>query len=186
MKFITKNTIVTVFLISSFLFYGCTSSVKDYTRYVDAFICTGGHGHTFPGDILPYGMIQLCIDTRLTGWDACTVDHLAFFHAEFSQPFTATLYSDGSMIENTDYLTDKDIQAFLKFDKIENEEVFVKVGISSVDNEGVRKNLKAEITDRDFKKVRKNAKEAWNKQLSKIEIKGKNTDHLKIFIPEFT
>ena len=32
---------------------------------------TGGHGHTYPGASLPFGMIQLSPDTRLTGWDGC-------------------------------------------------------------------------------------------------------------------
>lgn len=35
------------------------------------FIGTGGHGHTFPGATVPYGMVQLSPDTRLQGWDAC-------------------------------------------------------------------------------------------------------------------
>lgn len=39
--------------------------------YVDPFIGTGGHGHTFPGATLPFGMVQLSPDTRLTGWDGC-------------------------------------------------------------------------------------------------------------------
>jgi predicted alpha-1,2-mannosidase len=42
-----------------------------YTQYVDPFIGTGGHGHTFPGVVLPYGMVQLSPDTRTQGWDAC-------------------------------------------------------------------------------------------------------------------
>src|SRR5215510_10366472 len=41
------------------------------TSFVDPFIGTGGHGHTFPGPSLPFGMIQPGPDTRLTGWDSC-------------------------------------------------------------------------------------------------------------------
>ncbi len=44
---------------------------KEYFRYVNPFIGTGGHGHTFPGATLPHGMIQLSPDTRLDGWDGC-------------------------------------------------------------------------------------------------------------------
>ena len=43
----------------------------NYTDYVNVFIGTGGHGHTFPGPTLPHGMVQLSPDTRLEGWDAC-------------------------------------------------------------------------------------------------------------------
>jgi predicted alpha-1,2-mannosidase len=48
---------------------------RDLTRYVDPFIGTGGHGHTFPGAIVPFGMVQLSPDTRLTGWDGCSGYH---------------------------------------------------------------------------------------------------------------
>ncbi len=41
------------------------------TKYVDPFIGTGGHGHTFPGAIVPFGMIQLSPDNGRTGWDWC-------------------------------------------------------------------------------------------------------------------
>ncbi len=41
---------------------------KDYTAYVNPFIGTGGHGHTFPGAVVPFGMIQPSPDTRIDGW----------------------------------------------------------------------------------------------------------------------
>ncbi len=43
--------------------------------YVNPFIGTGGHGHTFPGASVPFGMVQLSPDTRLTGWDGCSAYH---------------------------------------------------------------------------------------------------------------
>jgi predicted alpha-1,2-mannosidase len=48
---------------------------RDLTRYVDPFIGTGGHGHTYPGALVPFGMVQLSPDTRLTGWDGCSGYH---------------------------------------------------------------------------------------------------------------
>jgi predicted alpha-1,2-mannosidase len=39
--------------------------------FVDPFIGTGGHGHTFPGATAPFGMMQLSPDTRIEGWDGC-------------------------------------------------------------------------------------------------------------------
>jgi predicted alpha-1,2-mannosidase len=47
----------------------------DPLPYVDPFIGTGGHGHTFPGPSLPFGMVQLSPDTRLDGWDGCSGYH---------------------------------------------------------------------------------------------------------------
>lgn len=43
--------------------------------YVNPFIGTGGHGHTYPGATAPFGMIQLSPDTRHTGWDGCSGYH---------------------------------------------------------------------------------------------------------------
>src|SRR5882672_1718686 len=51
-------------------------SQTDYTKYVDPFIGTGGHGHTFPGATVPFGMVQLSADTRIDGsWDGCSGYH---------------------------------------------------------------------------------------------------------------
>ncbi len=47
----------------------------NYTDFVDPFIGTGGHGHTYPGASVPFGMVQLSPDTRLTGWDGCSAYH---------------------------------------------------------------------------------------------------------------
>ena len=39
-------------------------NITDYTSFVDPFIGTGGHGHTFPGATYPYGMVQI-VQTRV-------------------------------------------------------------------------------------------------------------------------
>ncbi len=60
------------------LLYITTASAqkkKDYTPLVDPFIGTGGHGHTYPGAVVPFGMVQLSPDTRLEGWDGCSGYH---------------------------------------------------------------------------------------------------------------
>lgn len=43
--------------------------------YVNPMIGTGGHGHTYPGALRPFGMVQVSPDTRLTGWDGCSAYH---------------------------------------------------------------------------------------------------------------
>ncbi|MGN6739998.1 GH92 family glycosyl hydrolase [Dyella sp.] len=59
-------------------------------RYVDVFIGTGGHGHTFPGATRPFGMVQLSPDTHDQGWDACSGYHqgdgsiMGFSHTHLS------------------------------------------------------------------------------------------------------
>jgi predicted alpha-1,2-mannosidase len=71
----------------SLLLASCTSSVPsatvaptpaatafnpaalDVLQYVDPLIGTGGHGHTFPGAVVPFGMVQLSPDNPSKGWD---------------------------------------------------------------------------------------------------------------------
>ncbi|MEY1638706.1 GH92 family glycosyl hydrolase [Tenuifilum osseticum] len=48
---------------------------KDPADYVNPFIGTDFHGHTYPGATVPFGMVQLSPDTRLSGWDGCSGYH---------------------------------------------------------------------------------------------------------------
>lgn len=62
------------------LLVGCaqlpeTFQLQDEARYVDPFIGTGFHGHTFPGATRPYSMVQLSPDTHIMGWDASSGYH---------------------------------------------------------------------------------------------------------------
>ncbi len=64
---------------------------SDYTQYVDPFIGTGAHGHTYPGAQVPFGMVQLSPDTRNDeSWDGCGGYHysdssiIGFSHTHLS------------------------------------------------------------------------------------------------------
>jgi predicted alpha-1,2-mannosidase len=48
-----------------------TEAQQSPASWVNPFIGTGGHGHTYPGATVPFGMVQLSPDTRLEGWDGC-------------------------------------------------------------------------------------------------------------------
>jgi len=58
--------------------------------YVNPFVGTGGHGHTFPGATAPFGGVQLSPDTRKDSWDGCSGYHysdstiLGFSHMHLS------------------------------------------------------------------------------------------------------
>ena len=47
------------------------------TQYVNPFVGTDAHGHTFPGAVAPFGMVQLSPDTRPNAgdWDGCSGYH---------------------------------------------------------------------------------------------------------------
>jgi predicted alpha-1,2-mannosidase len=72
MKFIINLGLVITLLITS-----CSNNSTSPYDLVDPFIGTGGHGHTFPGATLPFGMVQLSPDTRLEGWDGCSGYHFS-------------------------------------------------------------------------------------------------------------
>ena len=45
------------------------------TDFVDPFIGTAYHGHTYPGAAFPFGQIQLSPDNGTQGWDWCSGYH---------------------------------------------------------------------------------------------------------------
>lgn len=54
----------------------CSIFGQKYHQYVNPMIGTGGHGHTYPGATVPFGMVQLSPDTRIDGsWDGCSGYH---------------------------------------------------------------------------------------------------------------
>lgn len=84
-----------IFPLMLLLLASCTTQtavepLDDPASYVDPFIGTGGHGHTFPGATVPFGMMQLSPDTRMNSWDGCSGYHtsdntiLGFSHTHLS------------------------------------------------------------------------------------------------------
>lgn len=307
-----KNVFLLFFLV---LLASCGTHRMDLSRYVDPFIGTGGHGHTYPGATLPFGMVQLSPDTRLSGWDGCSGYHYSdtviygfshthlsgtgvsdygdillmpmtgspsisneingdrkgypsrfSHHKEEAEPgyyrvflddyqvqaeFTASLrcgfhrytfpegaqanivldlvhrdpviqssieiindheirgsrisrewareqhiyfvirfsepvrdhdlFSNDSLITGANRVTGKHLKSWYRFDLPGNKPLLVKVGISAVSIEGAVKNLEAEIPGWDFFAVRHEAKDAWNKQLSRIIVRGGSEEKKKIF-----
>ena len=284
---------------------------NDYTQYVNPFIGTGGHGHTYPGATMPHGMVQLSPDTRLDGWDGCsgyhysdsfiygfTHTHLSgtgcsdygdvllmpgngtpsfnnkdygsffshknekanpgfysvkllddnievkltstervgihqyhfnnakekfvildlkhrdevisssikieddytvsglrrskawandqyvFFVMKFSAPiFKYGIWLNDSLtkVDVQGISNEKNIKAYFKFDKLYNNDLMLKVAISSVSVEGAKKNLEEEAAHLDFNQILKKAKQKWNEELSRIEVKSKNKEKLTVF-----
>lgn len=62
-------------LFSVLVLSACPQQDKQPVDYVDPFIGTGFHGHTYPGATVPFGAVQLSPDTRKGNWDACAGYH---------------------------------------------------------------------------------------------------------------
>ena len=81
MKFLNKANIVILYVLVFFTaLSSCTKqgteNVKVFTNYVSPFIGTGGHGHTYPGATVPFGMLQVSPDNGISGWDWCSGYHI--------------------------------------------------------------------------------------------------------------
>jgi predicted alpha-1,2-mannosidase len=102
---------------------------------------------------------------QVFGW---APNRYVYFHAQFSEPFSCLLEGETN--------------AYLSFGKTEErKQILVKVGISFVDCEGAKKNLDEEIVDWDFDRIKKEAHDAWNRELAKIEITTSNEKNRTVF-----
>ena len=67
---IKKTNIAILFFLPLF---ACNKQVhkdeKSYVKYVDPFIGTSGHGHTYPGVTVPFGMLQVSPDNGISEWE---------------------------------------------------------------------------------------------------------------------
>ncbi|MCG6188462.1 GH92 family glycosyl hydrolase [Maribellus maritimus] len=50
-------------------------NTETLSTYVNPFIGTDAHGHTYPGPLMPWGMVQLSPDTGNEDWDWCSGYH---------------------------------------------------------------------------------------------------------------
>ncbi len=77
-----KKIYILYFLVPVLILHSCKNAVNDeedkniyLTKFVDPFIGTGGHGHTYPGATVPFGMLQVSPDNGISKWDWCSGYH---------------------------------------------------------------------------------------------------------------
>ena len=103
-----------------------------------------------------------------------------YFATEFSQPFTEVLINNGGNLQkNIKEAVGKDIKVGFRFAE-KGEPLLLKTAISKVDLQGAENNLK-EINGWDFDKIKREAQAAWNRELAKIEVQGKDESAKRIF-----
>lgn len=132
------------------------STVNDSDKYpidyVDPFIGTGAHGHTYPGASSPYGAVQLSPDTRHGNWDASSGYHysdstlIGFSHTHLSGTGVADL-GDILFHPTTKNDIDLDSDEGYIYDSIpfshENEEASPGYYAVDLTNEGIKVELTA-------------------------------------------
>jgi len=107
----------------------------------------------------------------ITGWAKL---RKVYFRAEFSRPFDSHIFKTGGIYEIPDAPVGNsdNLKFVMNFQKNNDQPLLIKVGISSVSQEGARKNLEAEINGFNFENVSTRAHNAWNKELACIDADG--------------
>lgn len=108
-----------------------------------------------------------------------------YFSIQFNKPFKSLNgWSNDSTSSNVDQFNgNKDVGAFVTYSTVDNEEIMMKVGLSLVDLDGARNNLKTELDSFgwNFEAVAASARAQWNNLLSRIEVKGSEENKEKFY-----
>ena len=138
------------------------------------------HGHQHP-----VTQIRVLNDSTITGMKytvGWAKRHYVYFYAVFSSPFDYKLYSGTEYQSDSTSVTVNTAKAVMSFRNLPADgRVLAKVGISSVDEEGARLNVEAEIPNWDFEGVMKQANTTWNEALGKIDIETSDNDSRTVF-----
>lgn len=109
------------------------------------------------------------------------IGYKLFFRIELSSPaLEINAFENEEFLSCCDNYEGTDLHLLLKFGSLQN--ITLKCGISYYSIDGARKNLLCEIKDFDLDRVKNQVQENWNKELSKISVKGKNeTDKILFY-----
>jgi len=133
-------------------------------------------------------------------------DYTVYFYAQFSKPLVNYGFwsadipadwirkkdevvsipyqkrvSEAPVIKDKAELEGKHLGFFTEFPTEEGEQVVLKVGISFVDMDGAENNFRSEIIEKDFDKIKEEAKHSWDKELKRIKVSGGTEEQKIIF-----
>ncbi len=152
--------------------------VSDARLIVDMEPTIHGHQH-------PVTQIRVVNDSTIAGMKytvGWAKRHYVYFYAVFSSPFDYKLYSGTEYQSDSTSVTVNTAKAVIRFKNLPVDgRVLAKVGISSVDEEGARLNVEAEIPNWNFEGVMKEANTVWNEALGKIDIETSDNDSRTVF-----
>jgi predicted alpha-1,2-mannosidase len=115
--------------------------------------------------------------------EAWAKDQYVYARIEFNAPMQINNVRNNGFApaKNTDTFF-ADTQLALSFSKSvkKGEKILLKVALSPTSYQGAKGNM-SEVDHWDFNKVKKNAEQLWNNQLSKIQITESDNDKLAVF-----
>ncbi|GEC78453.1 alpha-1 2-mannosidase [Flavobacterium aquatile] len=133
-------------------------------------------------DKLLYGDIKI-IDNKtieiLRRSEAWAKDQYVYARIEFDKPMQISK-TEANQENKKDFYSGTVVKVSFSKQVKKGEKISVKVSLSPTSYEGAKLNM-SEIKDWDFNKVKKEAEQLWDKQLSKIEITESDKDKLAIF-----
>ena len=116
-------------------------------------------------------------DRIITGYTTRTewVRRTYYFVIEFDKPILSK-----EMLKQRDP-REKAPRYILNFDMDGSSVLNMKVAMSTTSIEGAKANLAAEVTHWDFDKVYEDAKNEWNKYLSRVQVEGSHNDKVNFY-----
>ena len=145
------------------------------------------HGiYNYDGKTL-WAEIRVLSPTLITGYritNGWARTNYTYFAISFSSPVTDYGYEDKAPVyykggyakfpqyHNFPEMAGRKLAAWFRFDTASQPELTVKVGISATGTTGALKNLEAEAGGKDFDQLRCQAEQAWEKELSCLEVEG--------------
>ncbi|MDX6188375.1 GH92 family glycosyl hydrolase [Flavobacterium sp. Fl-318] len=135
-------------------------------------------------------------DTLITGYrqtSGWARTRTVYFAMSFNKPIKS--YGQGTLeksvyrgfwgrfdqTKNFPEMAGRDLKLFFDFDTQEGEKIKIKMALSPVSSAGALENMKKEIPDWDFERVKKQSQEVWNKELNKIQIEALQKEDLVNF-----
>lgn len=105
-----------------------------------------------------------------------------YFVAVFDKDFTSTHTWCGDTLNMNDLEATSDhVGAVLGFNTSKGEKVNVRIASSFISPDQAMLNLTREAEGKDFETVKKEGKDVWNEQLSRIQVEGGNLDQQRTF-----
>lgn len=128
--------------------------------------------------------IEQLNDTTIVGYrysKGWAVDQKIYFYMLLSDPVSDFfIYDDETRLSSKSGNGER-LKAALLFNDLDKDELLVKVGISAVSIDNAQENLQAEAPHWDFDQVTTDAEDAWNKELSRIDVEMENKERMKVF-----
>jgi predicted alpha-1,2-mannosidase len=135
-------------------------------------------------------------DTLVTGYRQTTGwarTRTVYFAMAFSRPMTSYghkkyddtpyggFYRRFDQERNFPEMAGREIRAHFDFEVKAKDPLLVKVALSNVSAAGALKNLEAELPHWDFDRVRREARQQWNRELARVEVESLTDDQQEVF-----